>query len=175
MCWTMALYENTDKICLSLSIVYVTIPYALYSILFYCMNIHLFNIVIFNFYIRRLFPVLRLISESISDFQVDTHTQTHAHILLIVDTHSNGIIPASLFSAINIEFLCSCVHLSHNILCRLSCCCILFVSGRLFLLCVAFSEWIYSSVFSTILRSMRKWKCSTMAFHSLQNIGRCHY
>lgn len=100
------------------------------------------------------FSVSWLISESISDFQVDIHT--HTLILLIVNAHSNEIIPASLFSAINIKFLCSRVHLSHIILCRLSRCWILFVSGRLFYYVSPFPNGI-SSAFSTILRSRRKW------------------
>lgn len=79
------------------------------------------------------------------------HTLTHTPpILLIVNAHSNEIIPAPLFSAINIKFLCCRVHLSHIILCRLSWCCILFVSGRPFLLCVASFQWIFISDFHDI-------------------------
>lgn len=62
------------------------------------------------------------------------HIPYTTHTLLIINAiaHSDEIIPASLFSPINVKFLCSHVHLSYIILCRLSCCCILFVSGRLF-------------------------------------------
>lgn len=136
-------YENTDKICLSLSIC------ILYSILLYCMNIHLFNIVIFIFYIRWPFPSFGWFLNRSVIFKW-IHTHTHTHILLIVNAHSNEIIPASLFAVINIKFLCSRVHLSHIILCRLSCCWILFVSGRLSLLCVAFFAWIFICIFHHI-------------------------
>lgn len=122
-------------------IVFYSVVLYEYSFIQYC-HFHLLY--------SMAFSVFWLISESISDFQVDTHTHTHTHILLIVNAHSNEIIPASLFAVINIKFLCSRVHLSHIILCRLSCCWILFVSGRLFLLCVAFSAWIFICIFHHI-------------------------
>lgn len=67
-------YENTDKICLSLSIC------ILYSILLYCMNIHLFNIVIFIFYIRWPFPSFGWFLNRSVIFKW-IHTLAHTHIV----------------------------------------------------------------------------------------------
>lgn len=116
-----------------------------------CMNIHLFNIVVFIFYSSWFFlPSFgwfsdrSVIFEWIHEYKRIHQTHTHIYILLIINAiaHSDEIIPASLFSPINIEFLCSRVHLSHIILCRLSCCCILFISGRLFYYVSPFSNGI---------------------------------
>lgn len=121
-----------------------------YCILFCCIVwIFIYSILSFSSFIfDGLFRLL-------ADFWIDQwfssgYTHSRTHILLIVNAHSNEIIPASLFAVINIKFLCSRVHLSHIILCRLSCCWILFVSGRLFLLCVAFSAWIFICIFHHI-------------------------
>lgn len=109
---------------------YATMPYV------YFMNIHLFiqycrfHLICYTFFFSSFgwFSVRSVI------FEWPCCACIHTHTLLIINgiAHSDEIIPASLFRPINIKFLYSRVHLSYIILCRLSFCCILFVSGRLF-------------------------------------------